>query len=407
MSELKKPLEGVRILDLTWVYAGPFATLVLSDLGAEVIKLEGPPVGDYTRVFPPMRNGWSGYYYMLNRGKKSIALNLKMEEGKKIFLDLCKRFDVITENFVAGTMDRLGLGYETVKKVNPSMIYAAISGFGSYGPYSKMPCVDPVAQAMGGLMSMTGYPGMPPLKTGPAVADSLTGLFLAVGILAALRKRDVTGHGQRIEVAMMDAVFSVLEESVIRASMTGDSLPARGNTDPLGAPWDAFQTRDGKWVMVCCVGSDKFDRIYRHIGRDDIADKYKGDSEQAIEARSRDLAHLNSAFAEWVKTQESSALLDFLLEMSIPCGIVKDVVELLDDPHLYARRMILEHDHPSLGKVKTFNQPIRFLDDRGVDEAVKLHDKALGNDTKAILAKELGISEEEISNLREKGVVWA
>lgn len=406
-DKVKKPLDGVRVLDLTWVYAGPFATLLLSDLGAEVIKVEGPPVGDYTRIFPPMRSGWSGYFYMLNRGKKSIALNLKSEEGRDIFLKLCGKFDVITENFVAGTMEKLNLGYETIKKANPSIIYAAISGFGSYGPYSNMPCVDPVAQAMGGLMSMTGYPGMPPLKTGPAVADSLSGLYLAVGVLAALRTRDATGKGQRIEVAMMDSVFSVLEESVIRASMTGDSLPARGNTDPLGAPWDAFQTRDGKWVMICCVGSDRFDRIYRHIGREDIADKYKGDSEEAVEARSRDLAYLNAAFAEWVKTQDTRDLMDFLLDMSIPCGVVKDVVELLEDPHLQARKMILEHDHAMLGMVKTFNQPIRFLGEGYAEDAVELDDKVLGGDTFEVLSSELGISGNEVAALKERGVIWA
>jgi crotonobetainyl-CoA:carnitine CoA-transferase CaiB-like acyl-CoA transferase len=403
-----KPLEGVRILDLTWVYAGPFATLVLSGLGAEVLKVEGPPVGDYTRVFPPMRNGWSGYFYMLNRGKKSIALNLKRDEGKKIFLELCKRYDVITENFVAGTMEKLGLGYDVVREVNPAVIYASISGFGSYGPYSHLPCVDPVAQAMGGLMSMTGYPGLPPLKTGPAVADSLSGLYLAVGILSALRLRDATGVGRKLEVAMMDSVFSVLEEAVVRASMTGNALPARGNTDPLGAPWDAFPTKDGKWVMVCCIGSDRFDRIYRHIGREDIAEKYKGDSEDVIEARSRDLAYLNGAFAEWTRTRTAAELMDFLVSMSIPCGEIKDVVELLEDPHLIARDMVLDVDHPKLGKVKTFNLPVKFLGEVPGDGAdANLSDPVLGENTVDVLAGELGLSPDEIEDLRAEGVVWA
>ncbi|MGE5422518.1 MAG: CaiB/BaiF CoA transferase family protein, partial [Ignavibacteriales bacterium] len=267
--ELQKPLEGIKVLDLTWVYAGPFTTLILQDLGAEVVKLEGPPVGDYSRVFPPMKNGHSGYFYMLNRGKKSIALNLKSDKGKKVFLKLVKHFDVVTENFVSGTMDTLGLGYDVLKKANPGLIYASISGFGSYGPYSDLPCVDPIAQAMGGLMSLTGYPDRPPVKTGPAVADSVSGLYLVVGILSAMLQRARTGEGQRIEVSMMDSVFSILEESVVRASMTGESLPVRGNTDPIGAPWDAFSTSDNKWVMVCCVGADKFDRVFRLIGRED------------------------------------------------------------------------------------------------------------------------------------------
>lgn len=407
MNDLK-PLSGVRVLDLTWVYAGPFATMLLRDLGADVVKVEGPPVGDYTRTFPPMRNGWSGYFYMLNRGKKSVALNLKNARGKQVFLEMVKHFDVVAENFVAGTMDRLGLGYDAIKQANPRIIYASISGFGSFGPYSNLPCVDPVAQAMGGLMSMTGYPDMPPVKTGPAIADSLTGLYLAVGILAALRSREQTGEGHKLEVSMMDSVFSVLEESVIRASMTGNALPARGNTDPLGAPWDAFPTKDGKWLMVCVLGSDKFDRIFRHIGRHDIADKYKGDEEEIIEARSRDLLLINQAFAEWTQTQDSRELRDFLLELRVPCGEVKDVVELLDDPHLRARNMVVDIDHPALGRVKTFNLPITFFTSNvGISPQDNPMDPDIGQHSHEILRDLLGLEDKEIEVLRSEGAIWA
>ncbi|MBC7341104.1 MAG: CoA transferase [Clostridia bacterium] len=407
MNDLK-PLSGVRVLDLTWVYAGPFATMLLRDLGADVVKVEGPPVGDYTRTFPPMRNSWSGYFYMLNRGKKSVALNLKNARGKQVFLEMVKHFDVVAENFVAGTMDRLGLGYDAIKQANPRIIYASISGFGSFGPYSNLPCVDPVAQAMGGLMSMTGYPDMPPLKTGPAIADSLAGLYLAVGILAALRSREQTGEGHKLEVSMMDSVFSVLEESVIRASMTGNALPARGNTDPLGAPWDAFPTKDGKWLMVCVLGSDKFDKIFRHIGRHDIADKYKGDEEEIIEARSRDLLLINQAFAEWTKTQDSRELRNFLLELRIPCGEVKDVVELLDDPHLRARNMVVDIDHPALGRVKTFNLPIRFFTSNvGISPQDKPMDPDIGQHSYEVLHDLLGLEDKDIEVLRSEGAIWA
>ena len=406
--ERQRPLAGVKVLDLTWVYAGPFSTLILADLGAEVVKVEGPPFGDYTRIFPPMRNGASGYFYMLNRGKKSVALNLKTQEGKQLFLELCKKFDVVTENFVTGTMEKLGLGYEVISQANPRIIYASISGFGSFGPYSHLPCVDPVAQAMGGLMSMTGYPGMPPLKTGPAIADSLAGLYLAVGILAALRLRDRTGQGQKLEVAMMDSVFSVLEESVIRASMTGNALPSRGNTDPLGAPWDAFPTKDGKWVMVCSLGSDRFDKIFRHIGRDDIADKYQGDNEEVVEARSRDLEYINQAFAAWTKTQTAQELKEFLLSMSIPCGEVKDVVELLEDPHLKARNMVFDVKHPKLGEVKSFNLPVVFFTaEAGVNKGENPMDPELGQCTAEVLSTYLNLTEQEIKGLKEKGIIWS
>lgn len=403
-----KPLAGIKVLDLTWVYAGPFTTLILQDLGAEVVKLEGPPFGDYTRIFPPVKNSWSGYFYMLNRGKQSMAINLKSEKGKLVFLELVKHFDVLTENFVAGTLDHLGLGYDVVSKANPRIVYASISGFGSYGPYSHLQCVDPVAQAMGGLMSMTGYPGQPPLKTGPAIADSISGLYLAVGILSALRHRDLTGKGHKVEVAMMDSVFSVLEESVIRASMTGDGLPARGNTDPLGAPWDAFHTKDGHWVMVCSIGGDKFDKIFRAIGRGDIADQYQGDGLETVEARSRDLQIINTAFGQWTETQTAEELMAFLQKIRIPCGIVKDVVELLEDPHLKARNMVVDIKHQQMGAVKTFNLPIKFLTtEAGIAPGENPQDPTLGADTLTLLRDMVGMNPEEIEQLRQDGVIWA
>jgi crotonobetainyl-CoA:carnitine CoA-transferase CaiB-like acyl-CoA transferase len=400
-------LDGIRVLDLTWVYAGPFATMMLSDLGADVIKLEGPPFGDWTRVVPPLENGHSGYFYMLNRRKKSIALDLKGEEGRDLFLRLVERADVVAENFKAGTLDRLGLGYDRARQVNPRIIYGSINGFGSSGPYSDMPCVDPVAQAMGGLMSMTGFEGQPPLKTGPAVADSLSGLYLALGIMAALRQRDRTGVGERVEVSMMDSVFSVLEEAVIRTSMTGDPLPARGNTDPLGAPWDAFQTSDGRWTMVCNLDPRRFVEVYRLIGREDIAEEYGGMDGTAMEKRSRDLPRLNRIFADWARTRTAEELQQILGEMSIPNGVVKEVPELLEDPHLVGRNMVVDIDHAKLGKVKTFNLPIKFFGgEMGIRKGENPLDPELGQDTGELLGQILGLCEEEIDRLRKQKVIW-
>ena len=402
-----KPLDGIRVLDLTWVYAGPFATMMLSDLGADVIKLEGPPFGDWTRIVPPLENGHSGYFYMLNRRKKSIALDLKGEEGRELFLRLVERADVVAENFKAGTLDRLGLGYDRARQVNPRIIYGSINGFGSSGPYSDKPCVDPVAQAMGGLMSMTGFEGQPPLKTGPAVADSLSGLYLALGIMAALRQRDRTGVGERVEVSMMDSVFSVLEEAVIRTSMTGDPLPARGNTDPLGAPWDAFQTSDGRWTMVCNLDPRRFAEIYKLIGREDIAEEYGGMDGTAMEKRSRDLPKLNQIFAGWARTRTAEELQQILGEMSIPNGVVKEVPELLEDPHLVGRNMVVDIDHPKLGKVKTFNLPIKFFGgEMGIRKDENPLDPELGQDTGELLGQILGLGEEEIDQLRKQKVIW-
>ncbi len=402
-----KPLDGIRVLDLTWVYAGPFATMMLSDLGADVIKVEGPPFGDWTRVVPPLENGHSGYFYMLNRRKKSIALDLKEEEGRELFMRLVERADVVAENFKAGTLDRLGIGYEPARQVNPRIIYGSINGFGSSGPYSNLPCVDPVAQAMGGLMSMTGFEGQPPLKTGPAVADSLSGLYLALGIMSALRHRDRTGVGESVEVALMDCVFSVLEEAVIRTSMTGDSLPARGNTDPLGAPWDAFETNDGRWTMVCNLDPRRFAAVYRLIGREDIADEYGGVDGTSVEKRSRDLPKLNQIFAGWARTRTAEELQQTLNEMSIPNGVVKEVPELLEDPHLVARNMVVDIDHAKLGKVKTFNLPIKFFGgEMGIGRDENPLDPELGQDTAELLGQLLGLGDEEIDQLRKQKVIW-
>jgi crotonobetainyl-CoA:carnitine CoA-transferase CaiB-like acyl-CoA transferase len=402
-----KPLDGIRVLDLTWVYAGPFATMMLSDLGAEVIKVEGPPFGDWTRLAPPLKNGHSGYFYMLNRRKKSIALDLKREDGRELFLRLVERCDIVAENFKGGTLDRLGLGYQRAREVNPRIIYGSINGFGSSGPYADKPCVDPIAQAMGGLMSMTGIEGQPPLKTGPAVADSISGLYLALGIMSALRQRDRTGVGQRLEVSMMDSVFSVLEEAVIRTSMTGDPLPARGNTDPLGAPWDAFQTRDGRWTMVCNLDPNRFVEIYRLIGRADVADEYGGVDGASVEKRSRDLAKLNEIFAGWARTRTAEELQQALGDMSVPNGMVKEVPELLEDPHLKDRYMVVDIDHSKLGKVKTFNLPIRFFGgEMGIERGENPVDPALGQDSVELLGELLGLDHEEIDRLREQKVIW-
>jgi crotonobetainyl-CoA:carnitine CoA-transferase CaiB-like acyl-CoA transferase len=403
-----KPLDGIRVLDLTWVYAGPFATMMLSDLGAEVIKLEGPPFGDWTRLLPPLANGHSGYFYMLNRRKKSLALDLKQEAGRGLFMRLVERADVVAENFKAGTLDRLGIGYERAREVNPKIIYGSINGFGSSGPYSEMPCVDPVAQAMGGLMSMTGFEGQPPLKTGPAVADSLSGLYLAIGILSALRKRDRTGVGERLEVAMMDCVFSVLEEAVIRTSMTGDPLPARGNTDPLGAPWDAFETSDGRWIMVCNIDPQRFSDLYRLIGREDIADEYGGADAASMEKRSRDLPRLNEIFAAWARTRTAGELQQILLERSIPNGVVNQVPELLEDAHLRGRNMVVDIDHPKLGRINTFNLPIKFSSgEMGIGSGENPLDPELGHDTGDVLRRLLGFDDEEIDRFREQKIIWA
>jgi crotonobetainyl-CoA:carnitine CoA-transferase CaiB-like acyl-CoA transferase len=408
MTMSTKPLSGIRILDLTWVYAGPFATQILGDLGAEIIKIEAAPVGDKTRVMPPFKNGYSGYFASLNRGKKSLTLDLKKAKGIELLLELAKKCDVLVENFAPQALTQLGLGFEEVKQVNPRIIYASASGFGSYGPYSNRPCIDPVGQAMGGLMSLTGYADRSPLKTGPGIADSIMGLYAVVGILSALRLRDLTGEGQRIEVAMMDSIFSVLEENVIKTSLEGAAPSRRGNLDPFGAPWDTFLTKDNRWVMVCAFSSPVFEELYSLMDRNDLVEKYKGDSIEGFLKRSADQQMLNTVFAEWVReNMTADDLEDLFVAMDAPMGIIKDVKELLDDPHLRARNMIVDIDHPKLGQVKTYNVPIRFQDvPVGVEPGANPHDPDLGEHSTEVLKTFLGKTASEIDSLREEGVIW-
>ncbi|MFJ7970304.1 CaiB/BaiF CoA transferase family protein [Psychrobacillus sp. NPDC096389] len=388
---MNKPLEGIKILDLTWVYSGPYATLLLQDLGAEIVKVEMPGVGDKTRYFPPLQNQESGYFYMLNRDKKSIALDLKKKEDQQVFKQLVKNFDVVVENFLPGTMDKMNIGYKSLQRENASLIYASISGFGSFGPYAQLPCIDPIAQAMGGLMSLTGERGGSPQKTGPGITDGISGIYLALGIVSALYQRMQTGEGQQIEVSMVESTVSVLEDAIIRASMTKETLEAKGNTDPFGAPWDAFKTKDNKWVMVCALGSKQFQTCFNLIGREDLAEEFAGETEDAYEKRNQHLEMLNSVFGKWVKQQTAQQALDILKQEDILIGDVKTVNELLTDPHLIERKMLSTLEHESLGTIQIANSPILFNGQRYCS-TLKEHVSTtkIGEHTEEILQQYLG-----------------
>ena len=247
---MPKPLENIKVLDLTRVLAGPFCTMILSDLGAEVIKVEIPEKGDDSRHFGPFKNGNSLYFLSVNRGKKSISLNLKSEKGKKIFMDLIKDFDIVIENYRPGTMEKLGIGYETIKKINPKIIYAAASGFGHTGPDSRKPAYDILAQAMGGLMSITGWLDTPPTRVGMSIGDITASLFTAIGIAAALFHREKTGKGQKIDVSMLDSQVAILENALVRYQVSGNSPQPVGNQHPTITPFQAFKAKDSYFIIA-------------------------------------------------------------------------------------------------------------------------------------------------------------
>ncbi len=240
---MRGPLEGIKVLDFTWALAGPFATMQLADLGADVAKVEHPETPEKLRGFGPYYEGVSTFFFSPNRGKRSIAIDLKREEGKEIVRRLVREVDVVAENFRPGSMARLGLGYEALKEINPRIIYAALSGFGQDGPYSQMPAVDAVAQAMGGVMSLNGETEGPPLRVGVSIGDMVGGLYLSIGILAALRARDITGEGQLLDVALMEAQMALCENAIVRHSAFGENLTRQGSKHPLVAPFGPFRRR--------------------------------------------------------------------------------------------------------------------------------------------------------------------
>ena len=265
-----KPLTGVRVLDMTHAYSGPFCTMHLADQGAEVIKLEVPGKGDQSRGWAPFKNGASGYYAYINRNKFGLTLNLKTEEGKEIFKKLIKEVDVLCENFRVGTLEKLGLGYEVLKDINPSLIYASISGFGLEGPEAELPSYDLIAQAMGGLMSMTGEKDHM-YKVGSSIADNYSGTYLSLAIVMALFQRERTGMGRRVDVSMLDTIFSILETGALSYELNGDIVEAVGNRNLSVAPCDILEAADGQFALVC--GTQRFWRTLCQImGKPELAD---------------------------------------------------------------------------------------------------------------------------------------
>lgn len=375
------PLEGVRILDLSWIYSGPFSTLLLQQLGAEVVKLEVPDSGDPTRQFPPIRNGASAYHYLLNRNKSSISLNLKDLKSREEFKKILSEYDVLIENFVPGKLAKFGLSYEQLKQEYPTLIYATISGFGSSGPYSSLPCIDPIAQAMGGLMELTGEENGKPFKAGPGITDALSGVYLALGIVSALLERSRTGLGQQVEVSMLESTVSVLEDAIITTSVNGKGPTRKGNTDPFGLPWDTFQTKEGKWIMVSALGKGQYETAFSLIGREDIIQDYPFAMNETFQQHA---TKLNKIFGEWVKTRDVETVLRALRTKGILAGDVKSIDQIVEDPHLKERGMFTEIIHEQLGPIQVANLPILF-DGQRPGMMNEPRTKRVGEDNETIL----------------------
>jgi len=392
-------LAGLRVVDMTRVLAGPYCTMLLADMGAEVIKVEEPGKGDDSRGYPPFLRGISAYFSNLNRNKKSIVLDLKKKDAKDIFIALLKKSDVLLENFRPGTMDRLGLGYDFVKEVNPRLIYASISGFGQYGPYKDRPGYDIIGQAMGGLMSVSGWPDSPPTRTGTAMSDIVAGLNACTGILAALRGRELTGMGDRIDVALVDSMVSAME-TIIQIYLAEGRVPQRiGNRYEFLAPYNTFAAEDG-WVVIG-VGSEAiWKRFCKVIGQESLKEVPEFLTNKD---RVEHVERLEGIVTEWTSKRKVADIVSLLMPANVPCSPIYNVDQICTDPHIAgAREMITEMAHPITGKMDVVSCPIKFTN---MKPAIRSTAPLLGEHTEDVLFEILGIAKEEYSQLKKIGAI--
>lgn len=390
-------LSDIKVLDLTRVLAGPYATMLLADLGAEIIKIEQPEKGDDSRAYGPYKNGESAYFMSLNRNKESITLNLKAPEGKEILKELVKKVDVLVENFRPGTMEKLGLGYETLKEINPRLIYASSTGYGQTGPYSQRPAYDAVVQAMGGIMSITGQADGMPTRVGTSIGDIAAGLFCAVGILAALQERERSGLGQMVDVAMLDCQVAILENAIARYEFTGEIPHPIGNRHPSIVPFETFKTLSDP-IMVA-AGNDRLWATLCGLLELDIA---KDPRFVTNLRRIENYLTLRPILAEKFMTKTAEEWQLMFEEAGIPSGPINTVDKVVINEQVVAREMILEIEHPVAGSTRVPGIPIKLSRTPG---EIRMAAPVLGAETEKLLSQYLGLSAEQVAELREKQVI--
>jgi len=393
------PLDGIRVLDFTWALAGPFATMQLADMGAEVVKVEYPETHEKERGFGPYHEGISTFFFSVNRGKRGIAIDLKHPEGKVLVKRLARAADVVAENFRPGTMDRLGLGYEALRKENPRLVYAALSGFGQTGPYSQYAAVDAVAQAMGGSMSLNGETDQPPLRVGVSIGDMVGGLYLALGVLAALRARDATGEGQLVDVALTEAQMALCENAIVRQSAFDEHPTRIGGRHPLIAPFGPYTSADGHVVIANVKPWDLFCAL---IERDDLALDERFATNRA---RLENVEALEAELDAALSTKTTQEWFDVLRDANVcAVGKVNSIADLFEDPHVAARKMLVEVPMPYglRGTLKLPNSPVHLS---GTPTIVGRTMPEHGGDTTDVLRTWLGMGHDEVERLRVEGAV--
>lgn len=395
---MKQALDNIKILDLTRVLAGPYATMILADMGADVIKIEMPETGDDSRGYGPYINNESAYFMSINRNKRSMTLNLKSEKGKEIFLGMIKDMDVLVENFRPGTMEKLGLGYDYLSTVNPKLIYAASSGYGHTGPYSKRAAYDAVVQAMGGIMSITGEKDGKPTRVGSSIGDISAGMFTAIGILAALENRHSTGLGQKVDVAMLDCQVAMLENAIARYYVTGEVPRPYGNRHTSIVPFETFETSDGE-IMVAAGNNNLWAQLCECLEIPELAFDVRFKDNPLRNENYDELRPLLTPAFKVKTTKEWQECLDI---KGIPNGPINSIDMVVNDPQIIAREMIVEVEHPVAGSFKMPGIPIKLSDTPGM---IRTAAPVLGQHTEEILREYLNYDSETVEKLVNEGVL--
>lgn len=401
MAKRHGPLTDITVLDLTWVLAGPYASMILADMGADVIKVERPPYGDVGRTTGPYVGEQSAYFFSINRGKRSIAMDLKSEEGKALFLRLAEKADVVMENFTPGTMERLGLDYETLRKRNPRLIYSATSGFGQTGPDRERPALDVIVQGMGGIMSITGEPDGPPVRPGISQGDITAGLFTAIGILSALHERERSGEGQMLDLSMLDAQIAILENPFARYFATGEVPRPLGTRHPSTTPFQAFPTKDGWIVIAMAWGVENMWELFCvKIERPELIDDKRFETPGL---RTKNHAALEPILNDALRARTTAEWIPEFDAIGLPCGPLNDIPAAARNPQVAARQMLKDVAHPDGITLRITDTPIKLSRTPG---GIQGPPPIAGADTEDVLRELLGLGDAEISALRERRVVY-
>ena len=397
---MEKALNGIRVLDFSRMFAGPWCTLLLAELGADVIKVELPQGGDALRTTPPLTDGMESYPFInVNRGKRSVTLDPRSEEGNKIARKLASKCDILVENFTPGIMDKLGLGYEALKAENPSLVYVSVSGFGHTGPRRTEVAFDTIIQAMGGLISVNGLPDSPPTKVGPAVADFSGGVFGAIATLAALQHRNRTGRGQFVDISMQDCIWLLTATQFLPVYyLTGQEPKKMGNRQVEVTPFNIYPAKDGH-IVICIVTVDQWQRFIKVIGREDLKDV----KEYAMQAdRIKHIDEIDALVEKWTKQRTVEEMLKLLRAADLPCAPIPSFSQVANDPQLANRNMQVEVEQLVSGTLKMPGSVFKMSETPGDPTQPA---PFLGQHTYEVYAELLGFSEEETAELQEKGII--